>query len=306
MKTFRTILSTALCLAVLFPVAGLAHNKVVVITMDSDNNLKPITPLAPLAPSNDDYTIDTDTVMDNVTGLKWQRTYASGNAQHTWHDAWNQCANLTLNAKDDWRLPSVLELMSIVNYDKASTPYINELAFPSTEISRHWASPNAANSIDSAWHVSFGTGKINSNGKTNSYYVRCVRSTPSIGPILQDKNDGTVLDMATGLNWQQVDDDDLKDWEEAKNYCSNLILGSKRNWRLPNIKELFSIVENRVSQPSIDTVVFSSIRNDFSHYWSSTTDAAGNGSFAWQIGFASGDIDATAKTVENYVFCVNE
>lgn len=82
---------------------------------------------------------------------------------------------------------------------------------------------------------------------------------------------GIAKDSVTGLIWQ--DDNDVasirKDWEGAKQYCSDLSLGGYSDWRLPNIYELITLLDNTKSKEPYIIDGFSNIAFDF--YWSSNT-----------------------------------
>lgn len=128
--------------------------------------------------------------------------------------------------------------------------------------------------------------------------------TSAWSAAMQDNGDSTVTDLATGLVWQQKDanaDNDDKSWADATSYCSNLVLGNKSNWRLPNIKELLSIIDYRVNNPAIDDAMFPSTLAEY--YWSATSIASRN-TDAWIIGFSNGDIVGSVKTISYYVRCV--
>lgn len=58
-----------------------------------------------------------------------------------------------------------------------------------------------------------------------------------------DNGDGTVTDNVTGLTWQQTPDSGHYSWTEAHDYCESLELGDMDDWRMPSLKELFSISE---------------------------------------------------------------
>ena len=153
-----------------------AHNNVVVIPMAGDDvpaELTPTMPVANVATSASDYTISANTVIDNITKLEWQRM--DDDTLRNWNEAWDYCANLDLDSHDDWRLPAPTELQSIVDYGSASTPLIDQVAFTNTNSSFYWSASGRASSSSSAWNISFNSGIVNSNNKTNNNHVRCVR-----------------------------------------------------------------------------------------------------------------------------------
>ncbi|TET38439.1 MAG: DUF1566 domain-containing protein [Planctomycetota bacterium] len=79
-------------------------------------------------------------------------------------------------------------------------------------------------------------------------------------PKYRDNKDGTVTDLNTGLIWQKTPDFKKRNQDDAEKYCENLKLAGKDDWRLPSIKELFSIADFRGNMhtrtPYIDTKVF--------------------------------------------------
>ncbi|MCI5163629.1 MAG: DUF1566 domain-containing protein, partial [Candidatus Electrothrix sp. AX5] len=60
-------------------------------------------------------------------------------------------------------------------------------------------------------------------------------------PSYTDNKDGTVTDNVTGLMWQQ-DMGDKMTWTEANARASTLNLAEYDDWRLPTIKELYSLI----------------------------------------------------------------
>jgi len=81
-------------------------------------------------------------------------------------------------------------------------------------------------------------------GNDNTMYFRMVRGNVDYGKNdFVDNGDGTVSDFATGLMWQKADDGTGRDWQEALSYAENLELAKYSDWRLPNAKELQSIVD---------------------------------------------------------------
>ena len=127
-----------------------------------------------------DYTINppsyTDnangTITDNITGLIWQMQ--DDGVVKTWADAITYCETLVLGGQTDWRLPSRIELISIVDYG-VFNPSINTTYFPGTISSGYWSSTTSAGYTSDAWVVYFSVGGTGSYDKTDSNYARCVR-----------------------------------------------------------------------------------------------------------------------------------
>lgn len=128
------------------------------------------------------YTDNGDgTITDNRTGLMWLKDandFASGTTM-TWEAAISSCEAVFVYAGyDDWRLPNVKELFSIVRFEGAA-PFINQTAFLSTVSSYYWTSTTYVPTDTYAMIVSFifGGGVFYGN-KTSNYYVRPVRGGP--------------------------------------------------------------------------------------------------------------------------------
>ena len=64
-----------------------------------------------------------------------------------------------------------------------------------------------------------------------------------------DLGNGIVRDNVTGLEWQQVTAPGTYTWQQAIDYCNNLSLGGKDDWRLPTIKELSTLVDSSIHTP---------------------------------------------------------
>ena len=113
-------------------------------------------------------------ISDSNTNLEWQDTYVNNVKEAIWNDAINYCENLNLNNQNDWRLPNINELSSIVDTNKFS-PTIN-IIFENTNSNYYWTS-TTYNYNKQAWVISFTNGIFYNLDKTkNNYPIRCVRT----------------------------------------------------------------------------------------------------------------------------------
>jgi hypothetical protein len=124
-------------------------------------------------PQTYDTTSVDGVVADSVTGLKWQRDVDT--QTHTWPEAEQYCAKLGL-AGGGWRVPSRIELVSLVDFTRSS-PVIDADAFPSTPAERFWTSSLSAADPANGWTVNFGFNAdiVQTSDVGNPYRVRCVR-----------------------------------------------------------------------------------------------------------------------------------
>lgn len=121
--------------------------------------------------------------------------------------------------------------------------------------------------------------------------VRCV-SGDEIGiNAFADNGDGTVTDTATDLMWGQADAGEDMNWEDALAYAAAANASGYQgysDWRLPNIRELQSIVDYSGSFPAIDAEYFTWSEAD-RYYWSSTSayfnEQEPDYVYAWYVAF---------------------
>ncbi|WP_300426179.1 DUF1566 domain-containing protein [uncultured Thalassolituus sp.] len=278
-------------------------------------------------------------VYDNVTGLSWTQTndingdgQIRANDKLSQPDAASYCSALTTHGLN-WRLPSVKEAYSLIDFrggdpsnysgsDTSSlTPFIDDAVFDvgfgdtssgeriidgQMATSTLYASPEGTISgAGTMFGVNFIDGRIKgypydypvSDPKT--FYVYCVSGNEAYGTNdFLDNSNGTLLDMATGLTWQQGDTTGL-DFEDAVSYCEDLTLASFSDWRLPDAKELQSIIDysrapDYTSSAATDTLFTNtSMSNeagetDWHFYWASTTHAKSSGAGDAGVYFALG------------------
>ena len=67
--------------------------------------------------------------------------------------------------------------------------------------------------------------------------------------VLANWNNEAVLDRRTGLVWERSPNTSFANWSGAQQHCEVLALGNHRDWRLPTIQELASLVDPTVQSP---------------------------------------------------------
>jgi hypothetical protein len=222
------------------------------------------------------------TVLDRVTGLVWQRAVSPQTLG--WQAAREACACLELGGQHDWRLPSRIELVSIVDFTRHD-PAIDGEAFPATPTDWFWsASPVAGSDPAAAWYVAFFDGNTHHAELGVPYHVRCVRGGAAGQPRYAIAGEGTVTDGTTRLTWQQRLDDTRRTFAEAQAGCAALALAGG-GWRLPTMKELQTLVDESRSDPAIDPAAFPDTPDE--GFWAANL-LAGTPGNAWFVTFASG------------------
>jgi outer membrane protein assembly factor BamB len=245
-----------------------------------------------------------------------------GNGQPTSKDKLTLAQAQTLPAKlnaarfsgySDWRLPTIKELYSLILFSGVDgrpdgdssqmRPFIDTRYFKFAYgderageriIDSQWATSSVyiANP-NQMFGVNFADGRIKGypigamHGRpAKTYFVLCVRGNPAYGKNdFRDNGDGTVTDRATGLMWSKRDSGKGMNWEAALAWAqarnAERYLGYN-DWRLPNAKELQSIVDctraPAVTQsPAIDPVFQTTKLSDgeYPFFWSNTTHQGG-------------------------------
>jgi hypothetical protein len=113
------------------------------------------------------------TVYDSKSKVTWQQTVSS--TAYTLADAKTYCAGVGASlGGTGWRVPTIKELLSIVDFSQTAGPMIDRNAFPSTPSNSFWSSSPLAGSSSLAWYVHFGFGGTG-NSVASTYSVRCVR-----------------------------------------------------------------------------------------------------------------------------------
>jgi hypothetical protein len=258
------------------------------------------------------YTDNGDgTITDNVTGLMWQKSMGE---KLSFEEATRRAKESDVGGYHDWRVPSIKELYSLILFagrvqgQKAIEPFIDTNYFgqsignPSKgerEIdAQTWSSTEyvgrTMRNDETVFGVNFVDGRIKGypkykprTGQPNNMYFRFVRGNKGYGKNkFVDNNDGTVTDITTGLMWQKADSGHGMNWEMALDYAENLTSSEHDDWRLPNAKELQSIVDySRSPQNTVSAAInpvfeITAIKDpegnrQYPYFWTSTTHKDG-------------------------------
>ncbi len=218
--------------------------------------------------------IDASILVDTVTSLMWQR---QDSGELSYEAARVYCDTLSLGAYTDWRLPTVLESMSILNLDRLN-PALNTDYFSSTGAEYWWTSDRQVGDSSKVWVTNAGGGvgphprtESQSAGGTKKFHVRAVRATTPAREVqrLELQSAGVVRDNMTDLQWQASAPNTTMTWEAALVYADTALIGGYTDWRLPNVKELFSITDLTRTGIAINGEFFPGA--SAARYWSSTT-----------------------------------
>jgi len=144
---------------------------------------------------------------------------------------------------------------------------------------------------------------------SGSIFAACSASIDLTKPdtIYLDNGDGTVTDNETGLMWQKCtvglsDASCSTGTASAFTWSGALAEVQSQNgitalgysdWRLPNIKELASLVERACDNPAINETLFPATQV-VTGYWTSTIDQGSN-NLAWYVNFTTGADGSAAK-----------
>ena len=202
------------------------------------------------------YAENEKTVIDKNTGLEWQQEIS--NSTYSLDGSKTYCENLRLGNHDDWRLPTVNELFSIIDSGKYApaldTNYFSNI--PTDQDSYFWTSQEIHyaggtypyyDNFDGTWVVSTYNGK--SGYRSNSeYYVICVRGEKNLfqNALLTTETvneDEIIIDSASGLVWQKNYPNNSKEWGDALSYCEKSTYAGYNDWKLPNKNELASLIK---------------------------------------------------------------
>ena len=202
------------------------------------------------------------TVSDGQTRLMWQQ---SPTGTPAWTSAQAYCDGLTFAGRDDWRLPTMAESESLLDYGLLASLDANVFSTPFVKI---WTSVLSTNQgAATAWFVDTQDASWGQAPLASQLYARCVRTDASLPPpaarftVNSGPASGTVRDNATALLWQQAVASSGYPWSataeagSAQAYCAALSLGGYASgWRVPTIRELFGLLERAPAYSAVAAI----------------------------------------------------
>ena len=267
------------------------------------------------------------TISDNVTGLMWQKSISSKlswNEAVSYANSSKLAGYSDWRIPTIKELYSLINFSGVTGTGSSKStsvpsnakPYINTSYFdfeysPTNRYidAQYWTQTDyvstTMNGAKTFFGVNFADGRIKGYPKYNKgnrgsteFYLRLVRGNTLYGENgFRDNNDGSIYDEGTQLTWMKYDsgDDVFKslpikgalNWEKSLSFCENINYAESNNWRLPNAKELQSIVDYTKSPDSTNSAAIdglfevTTIRNnngqiDYPFYWTSTTHLDGH------------------------------
>ena len=220
----------------------------------------------------------------------------------------------------DWRLPTVKEMENIVDFSRINPP-IDPDYFRNTALNQYWTSTADSSYAPGQyfWFVDFFTGAVGRGQPLNARSVRLVRGTAAPTNQFTVTDGGlTVTDASTGLVWKR--DYEMRDpanpgtwqdrrdsflWSEALQRpftASNANFAGYSDWRLPNAKELRSLISEARHDPAINTTAFPATPFQ-SYFWSASpaTDFNKNQDRTWTVSFDIGSTVTMPRSFTQYV-----
>ncbi len=240
------------------------------------------------------------------------------NDKLTFSEAQTYCDNLDFAGNTDWWLPDIKQLYSLIDFSgtdpsgyegsdtSALVPFIDTTYFnfgygdtsageriidAQYASSTLYVSNTANDGGQTLFGVNFADGRIKGYGlslmgQDKTFYVMCTRGNGNYGQNdFMVNDDGAITDRATGLMWAQDDSIIGLNWEQALAWVEQQNTSNYQgysDWRLPNAKELQSLVDYSRSPGTSDSAAIDPLFSptgiineagdvDYPAYWTSTT-----------------------------------
>ena len=288
---------------------------------------------------------------EKTENLQWSEKAPS---MMNWNSAINYCKNLKENDYRDWRLPNIDELRTLITNSGPETNGTCKISEKSGKLAYGdwtsdcldhdkaiinklgdsggiWSSSVLSDATnDSAWCLN--DFMISPAEKFLELHLRCVRGQQTITKSKESKNSKGLTKIGEAV-WSAKSSAEMN-WDDAVNYCKNLDEGGYKDWKLPNIDELRTLIQNcpgtvtsggcKVSEKThclnpiqknpkcylsdchscpVDSTGGYSKLGDINWLWSSSARPDME-DYAWGIYFYGGNLSQGPKSGNNYVRCV--
>lgn len=246
------------------------------------------------------------TITDKLTGLMWEKQPIR--TKMNWEQSFHRITHLnaiSLGGHKDWRLPNILELESLTNISQFdNSAWLIQKGFKGVQNGNYWSSTLLSGSepINVQWCLDMGTSDLNISMREYGLNVIGVRTagqgviklprtgqTKSIhrgddgnmqigvahpNPRFIDNGNGTITDKLTGLKWEKSPPIERvfieSSIQERMNKLNRIKLGGFGDWRMPNRKEILSLVNFGQKELAswLNKQGFQKIQRDI--YWTSS------------------------------------
>jgi hypothetical protein len=220
-----------------------------------------------------------EVVIDRLSGLMWTRDAGLSEFPQTWREAQDFIEKMNRDEAcgyRGWRLPERRELFSLISHERINPALPSGAPFDDVFAGYYWTATTCSRLSDQAWYIHLGGGRIQRGMKHGSYMVWPVRrqskkhapvstvdcrprdasesSSPDAGRYVIDK--GALYDRCTGLGWAKMELSATGplSWTDALDFVGRINAGNAgghTDWRLPNIRELESLIDVRRHTPAL-------------------------------------------------------
>ena len=252
-------------------------------------------------------------IKDRFTQAIWSRDANPVGFPQTWHEALGTVATMReqrMHGYGNWQLPSRDLLFSLISHQHVNPAVAARPSFENIFNGFYWTRDSCCRFPDQAWYIHMGGGRIHRGMKHGSYLVWPVCPGPAqthdaAGDDMLDRFRvamDSVYDQHTGLTWL-LDANPIGhrlSWEAAFKAVKTLNggkVGVKQGWRLPNIRELESLVALDAHTPAFPQGhPFVNVQDA---YWSSTTSVY-EPRYAWALYCQDGYVGVGYKPQEAF------
>lgn len=233
-------------------------------------------------------------VLDTFTNALWCQNANPAEFPLTWEEARAIAADMAARkafGQENWQLPSRRLLFSLISHQHVNPALPEGHPFENVFSGNCWTADTCSRLPDQAWHIHLGGGRIPHANKQDSCLLWPVCPPRAESGAIQAASarfvieNRAVRDRLTGLLWLRDADPFNRplSWQEAltaaKRFNETAVCGHL-DWRMPNIRELESLVDLCADSPALaPDHPFGNVREV---YWSSTTSVY-EPRYAWAL-----------------------